>query len=374
MVLMHLSFFKKFSPNRIREMMNRMTIKIVKAGSILFFEADKVYVIVGGSLLMQNHWQRTDLPVTHAKFINGAILNFMQDQSEIFNSLETWFIAQVTTEVAVFEKEYFKEVWNNDIMTEEIMFMRAYLKCYEVFKNFSDLALMIIVSELMQIKTYHKGKLIMPQSAVAPSGAQHQEFIRSHKLICNDKNKIHKNCEQLHDHKKKHCTKKDDKGTKEVRNPETAKGSADHSRESNITSHCHSDDDRMGQNDDGSSAAKQNEDDAHNCFAFHEQDSLLRDAREWMNDVKKVDESERPSLVQNKRVAGFYVIIKGRCKVVHNQDRYLATYLQGGECFGESDLLKMVGFDFFGDIIADSEEVQCLYISQQNFLKIPRFE
>lgn len=162
MVLMHLSFFKKFSPNRIREMMDKMSIKIIKAGSILFFETNKVYVIVGGSILMQNHEQRTDLPVTHAKFINGAILNFLQDESEIFNSLETWFVAQVTSEVAVFDKDYFREVWNSDIMTEEFMFMRAYLKCYEVFKNFSDLALMIIVSELMQIKHFPKGKLLMP--------------------------------------------------------------------------------------------------------------------------------------------------------------------------------------------------------------------
>lgn len=93
-----------------------------------------------------------------------------------------------------------------------------------------------------------------------------------------------------------------------------------------------------------------------------------------MGDVKKVEESEKPSLVQNKGLAGLYVIIKGRCKVVHNKDNYTATYLQGGECFGESDLLKIVGFDYFGDIIADSDEVQCLYISQQNFQKIPLFE
>ena len=52
----------------------------------------------------------------------------------------------------------------------------------------------------------------------------------------------------------------------------------------------------------------------------------------------------------------------------------MATHIQGGECFGESDLLKVVGFDYFGDIVAESDEVECLYISQQNFLKIPLFE
>lgn len=164
-----------------------MTVRVVPTGGILFFEKNKVYVIVGGSVLMQNHWQRTDLPVTHAKFRNGAILNFLQDESEIFNSLETWFIAQVDTEIAVFEKDYFRRVWDEDVMTEELMLRRALVKCYDVFKNFSDLALMTLVSELMEVRTFEKGDLVMPQSAVAPSSTSHQEFIRSHLLICADK-------------------------------------------------------------------------------------------------------------------------------------------------------------------------------------------
>ena len=68
-------------------------------------------------------------------------------------------------------------------MTEQLMFMKSYLKCYDVFKKFSDLALMILVSELTEFKVFKKDHIIMPQSAVAPSGAQHQEFIRGHKLI-----------------------------------------------------------------------------------------------------------------------------------------------------------------------------------------------
>jgi len=178
--LMNLSFFKRFSPRRVREMMDRMTLRLVPAGRILFFEKTQVYVIISGSMLMQNHKLRTDLPVTHAKFRNGAIMNFLQDGSEIFNSLETWFLAQVETEIAVFEKEYFRRVWDEDVMTEELMLKRSLVKCYEVFKNFSDLALMTLVSELMQIKTFKKDDLVMHQSKVAPSSTAHQEFIRSH--------------------------------------------------------------------------------------------------------------------------------------------------------------------------------------------------
>ena len=41
--------------------------------------------------------------------------------------------------------------------------------------------------------------------------------------------------------------------------------------------------------------------------------------------------------------------------------------------FGISDLLKIIGFDFFGDIIADTD-LKCYFISSHNFNKIPLFE
>lgn len=48
--------------------------------------------------------------------------------------------------------------------------------------------------------------------------------------------------------------------------------------------------------------------------------------------------------------------------------------MQGGEFFGESEILKVIGYDYFGDIIAESEEVECMFISQDDLLKIPFYE
>ena len=48
--------------------------------------------------------------------------------------------------------------------------------------------------------------------------------------------------------------------------------------------------------------------------------------------------------------------------------------MQGGEFFGESEILKVIGYDYFGDIIAESEEVECMFISQDDLLKIPLYE
>lgn len=59
--------------------------------------------------------------MTYAKFQCGSIMNFLRDGVDIFNSIETWFLAQVQSEVAVFDKSYFERVWNEDIMTKELM-------------------------------------------------------------------------------------------------------------------------------------------------------------------------------------------------------------------------------------------------------------
>lgn len=84
--------------------MEIMHLQLIEAKKILFFEKDKVYVIISGSILMKNHESNTNLPQTLAKFGEGDILNFLQDNSKTFNSIETWFIAQVETEIAIFDK------------------------------------------------------------------------------------------------------------------------------------------------------------------------------------------------------------------------------------------------------------------------------
>lgn len=71
--------------------MYRMDLKMQAKNTLLFFEPKRVYVIVSGSILMKNHERNIMLPQTAAKFGEGDILNFHQEGSEIFFSVETWF-------------------------------------------------------------------------------------------------------------------------------------------------------------------------------------------------------------------------------------------------------------------------------------------
>jgi hypothetical protein len=78
--MQNMYFFKRFTVKRIREFMDEVEIDVIQKMNILFFQPDKVYVIVSGSILMKNHESNTELPDTLAKFAQGDILNFMQDK------------------------------------------------------------------------------------------------------------------------------------------------------------------------------------------------------------------------------------------------------------------------------------------------------
>ena len=83
---------------------------------------------------------------------------------ETFNSIETWFIAQIESEVAIFDKDYFQKVWNTDIMTQNLLVKRSIIKSHPLFCCLSVLTIMSLVSEIFQTRTFKQGDTIMPQS------------------------------------------------------------------------------------------------------------------------------------------------------------------------------------------------------------------
>lgn len=72
---------------------------------------------------------------------------------------------------------------------------------------------------------------------------------------------------------------------------------------------------------------------------------------------------------------GLYIIESGTCHLVHRNDQFNAREMRRWDFFGECELLKCIGYTYFGDVIAVSEkEVRTLFISKANFKKIPVYE
>jgi len=98
-------------------MLEKMDLLLLKTNDLLFLEKGKVYVIVSGYMLMKNHENCIWLPASCAKFGEGDILNFNQNKIPMFRTLESWLFAQVETEIAVFDRQYFEQLWEEEIMT-----------------------------------------------------------------------------------------------------------------------------------------------------------------------------------------------------------------------------------------------------------------
>jgi hypothetical protein len=171
------SFFSRFSLQRQLDIMNVMRIKLYPMNSLLFFEPNEVYVVVSGSILMKNHERNIMLPQTAAKFSEGDILNFHQEGSEIFYSVETWFLCQVDTEVAIFEKTYFEEIWKDLFQSQSRLIEKNVLACAnEMFSKLNDLTLTTLVYELFETRCFRKGEVIMEQSKSAPTNQDYRAF------------------------------------------------------------------------------------------------------------------------------------------------------------------------------------------------------
>ena len=157
--------------------MNVMDLRLYQRDTLLFFEPNKVYVVVSGSILMKNHERNIMLPQTAAKFSDGDILNFHQEGSDVFYSVETWFLCQVDTEVAVFEKPFFEELWKDLFQSQSRLIEKSVLQCAnDMFSKLNDLTLTTLVYELFEIRVFKKGQIIMEQSKSAPTNQDYRQF------------------------------------------------------------------------------------------------------------------------------------------------------------------------------------------------------
>ena len=94
----------------------------------------------------------------------------------------------------------------------------------------------------------------------------------------------------------------------------------------------------------------------------------------WVNEDPNYEHTEYNDYTLNAAQEGMYLIVSGIAKIVNSKDNHAPKLLKKGDYFGESEIIRVIGFDFFGDIIAESDKVETLFISKSNFQKIALFE
>lgn len=61
--------------------------------------------------------------------------------------------------------------------------------------------------------------------------------------------------------------------------------------------------------------------------------------------------------IRDKDSDGIYIVKKGKCVVKNPYDKYTVKMLYPGDLFGENDILKVNGYNAFGDIYTYSKEL-----------------
>ena len=78
-----------------------------------------------------------------------------------------------------------------------------------------------------------------------------------------------------------------------------------------------------------------------------------------------------------------FIVESGDCRIINPKfdfegqpkEAILAYNTVGrGDYFGESTIFKMQSLDFYGDIVAATEQVKCIQISRKDFDRIPLHE
>jgi hypothetical protein len=87
--------------------MQFMRFKRFSKGDLLFVEKE-VMILLDGLVFMKSHTENVVPPIMQAKYQQGDIIGCARVDGGTSNKVDTWCIAQVPTEVAIFDPQDFE--------------------------------------------------------------------------------------------------------------------------------------------------------------------------------------------------------------------------------------------------------------------------
>ncbi len=71
---------------------------------------------------------------------------------------------------------------------------------------------------------------------------------------------------------------------------------------------------------------------------------------------------------------GIYFILEGHIQVVNRSDKYVLATIFKGEYFGESSILRTVGYEYYGDLLIGDKGLKLMFIPRNVFMELPIHE
>ena len=176
-----------------------MKTRKFKKGDILFVESE-VMILLDGLVFMKGHTDEILEPKMLAKFQQGDIIGCKKIDNGVSNKVETWCIANLPTEVAIFDPKDFDFIWSHhkESKTETLV---KILKTHSLFNLLSDQTIYLLAYELIKVRKYTPGTLVIAQSKRSSINYCYREFFETRMASLQldmivQRNRIREQCEE----------------------------------------------------------------------------------------------------------------------------------------------------------------------------------
>ncbi|CDW89030.1 tpr domain containing protein [Stylonychia lemnae] len=349
----NLKFLQNIPLDELENLIPKTTLKQVRLGDLIFVE-EKIVLVLNGRLILRVHEGPGLNHKIVGQFSQGSILGFKQGDKGISCDSNSWIIcaSKEAFILEIDEKIYTKMLAAQKKQETEIRLL--VLQNVQLFKQLFPLTQKRIVYEYGYIKRFEKGEMILPHH---PRSALNLNWVEYYKDF--NQNKLQKEIEKnLNDSDLIAQPGK-------IISPSVYEGYMKAlSRKKQNTELLTTIKRSTGFNNQIRKIMFKNISDgvmniltANSARLSTNNDKQFNSLSSFGGKLKYYIE-KRPIMI----------IMQGKCKVVNNFDSYDVATLKRGDIFGESDFLRNISYDFFGDIIADDDQVEVLVIENPDLI------
>lgn len=312
-------FFSRFSKHDLVAIINAIKLEQYNQNDVLFTD-NSLYVILNGEVLLY------DVINLRATYKQGDIIGSKYDSWETLKT-ESWWISRNKTIVAKMSRQKFDILWKKQRSNKKSLFM-PYLQWNTLLKSVSDQTINLLC-ECMERRVYKAGSLISAQSKRSILNFDYSIFFVS----------------------------KDKKKTKKLLEEQQLKNEAKEEIKSLLVKAMEHFKTKLTHNIDVEFA--------HDDPKLWVMTSNLDTPKAYWPSVKSYDTPWE----------GVFIINKGSWEVINRKDNYTVAFLFKGDYFGESEVIKIPDYTYFGDIYAcPHQDVDIIMLSYEAMKRIPFFE
>jgi len=170
------SFFKRFTAKDLAPFLAHMTVKQHSTQSIIFPD-NSVCILLAGLVEVVHHKQGASKVELVGHYRTGDMLGFSKGDGGITQEVETWCKCISNVEAIWINRDQFTKLWANQHKYERRIFYES-IKLQPIFSQFSELTLHLLAYELVEVRSFKSGEVIVRQHKRSALNPVHWTFFK----------------------------------------------------------------------------------------------------------------------------------------------------------------------------------------------------